>query len=639
MSALFGVWNFDGRPAAEESLQRAASLPALQGRDGQTIYAKDNFGLVYSPFRPTRESHREVQPHVTRSNLVVGWDGRLDNRDELTNDLAGQLSPDAADVALAATGFENWGTRAFAKFLGDWALSVWNPAEKTLFLAKDYMGVRHLYYALSAGRVLWSTHLDPLVLLSSSCLSVDDEYIAGYLANFPPAHLTPYRQIQAVPPGHFVVIRNGTATHNRHWSFEPKRRIHYKTDAQYEDHFRHLFRQSVRRRLRSDSPILAELSGGIDSSSIVCMADDIIDKGEADTVRLDTLSAFDAKEPCGDEQRYFARIEEKRGRVGHHLNREEYENVFDLNCSDPVVAPGLSECTGKLKEDLLNVVHSHGYCAVLSGIGGDEFLGGVPNPLPQLADLIVLPRPIRLMKQLTAWSLIKKRPCIQLLGQTLATLLPARLRAMASVQSNVAPWINSGFSRRYRLAVRQLGPLGAYRFWLPSRRDFAQTVVAMARQMAYFPTHGVAREEIRYPYLDQSLVEFLLAIPATQLLRPGQRRSLMRRALTGIVPAEILFRKTKGFVTRRVLGAFENSWPELEALFNSPISADLGYLDPHRFLDSLRAAKNGDAHHMMYLLKTLYLELWLRSLAGHGILGTSSTSQGITRQPLFHPGV
>jgi len=207
------------------------------------------------------------------------------------------------------------------------------------------------------------------------------------------------------------------------------------------------------------------------------------------------------------------------------------------------------------------------------------------------------------------------------------------------VQSNVAPWINSGFSRRYRLAVRQLGPLGAYRFWLPSRRDFAQTVVAMARQMAYFPTHGVAREEIRYPYLDQSLVEFLLAIPATQLLRPGQRRSLMRRALTGIVPAEILFRKTKGFVTRRVLGAFENSWPELEALFNSPISADLGYLDPHRFLDSLRAAKNGDAHHMMYLLKTLYLELWLRSLAGHGILGTSSTSQGITRQPLFHPGV
>ncbi len=639
MSALFGTWNLDGRPVEAESLRRAGSLLASQGRDGQTIYAKDNFGLVYSAFHTTRESHREVQPHVTRSNLVVGWDGRLDNRDELTKDLARQTSRDAADVTLAAVSFENWGTRSFAKFLGDWALSVWNPAEKTLFLAKDYMGVRHLYYHLSSRRVAWSTHLDPLVLLSSCCLSVDDEYIAGYLANFPPAHLTPYCQIQAVPPGHFVAIRNGTATHHRYWSFQPKRRIRYKTDAQYEDHFRYLFRQAVRRRLRSDSPILAELSGGIDSSSIVCMADDIIDKGEADTIRLDTLSAFDPKEPGGDEQPYFARIEEKRGRVGHHLNREEYENVFDLSCSDFVVAPGLSECTGKLKEYLLSVVNSHGYRAVLSGIGGDEFLGGVPNPLPQLADLIVLPCPIRLAKQLTAWSLIKKRPCIQLLGQTLATLLPARLRALASAQGEVAPWINSAFSRRYRLAVRQLGPLGGYRFWQPSRRDLAQTVVAMARQMASFPTHGVAGEERRYPYLDQSLVEFLLAIPATQLLRPGQRRSLMRRALAGIVPAEILWRKTKGFVTRRVLGAFENSWPELEAVFDSPVSGDLGYLDPRRFLESLHAAKNGDAHHMMYLLKTLYLELWLRSMAKCGILDTISTSQTTTRQPLFQPGV
>jgi asparagine synthase (glutamine-hydrolysing) len=284
-------------------------------------------------------------------------------------------------------------------------------------------------------------------------------------------------------------------------------------------------------------------------------------------------------------------------------------------------------------------VTGHGYRAVLSGIGGDEFLGGVPNPLPQLADLIVLPRPIRLLQELTAWSLIKKRPCLQLFGQTLATLLPARLRAVASAQGEVAHWINSSFSRRYRLAIRQLGPSAGYRFWQPSRRDLAQTVVAMARQMASSPTHGVAGEERRYPYLDQSLVEFLLAIPATQLLRPGQRRSLMRRALAGIVPPEILWRKTKGYVTRRVLGAFENSWPELEAMFESPVSADLGYLDPRRFLESLHAAKNGDAHHMMYLLKTLYLELWLRSMAKRGLVDTIPTSRPRARQPLLQPGL
>src|SRR5256885_4258588 len=84
--------------------------------------------------------------------------------------------------------------------------------------------------------------------------------------------------------------------------------------------FRNLFRQSVRRRLRSDSPVLAELSGGLDSSSIVCMADDILATGGAETPRLDTLSIYDKTEPNGDDWIYFRKIEEKRGRPGVHID-------------------------------------------------------------------------------------------------------------------------------------------------------------------------------------------------------------------------------------------------------------------------------------------------------------------------------
>jgi asparagine synthase (glutamine-hydrolysing) len=144
--------------------------------------------------------------------------------------------------------------------------------------------------------------------------------------------------------------------------------------------------------------------------------------------------------------------------------------------------------------------------------------------------------------------------------------------------------------------------------------------------MACLPAFGVTGEERRYPYLDQSLVEFLLAIPPDQLLRPGQRRSLMRRALGGVVPKEILWRKTKAFVSRSVLVAFDKSWPELQELFSSPIAGARGYVISPELLKDLQLAKSGNAEHMMYLLKVISLELWLRSVATHGLIRVPGAS-------------
>src|SRR5260370_25975610 len=180
------------------------------------------------------------------------------------------------------------------------------------------MGIRHIFYYLKNDRIWWSTDLSPLVLLSGDKFHIDDNYISGYFAHDPDAHLTPYREIREVPPGQCVRIRNGSASVERYRGFSPNSRIRYKTDAEYEDHFRRLFRQAVARRLRSDSPILAELSGGLDSSSIVCVADDILAKEGALTPRLDTLSYFDKTEHNGDDWIYFQKIEQKRGRVGSH---------------------------------------------------------------------------------------------------------------------------------------------------------------------------------------------------------------------------------------------------------------------------------------------------------------------------------
>src|SRR6266853_27166 len=163
MSPQFGIWNFDNRPVEAGFLTEVNNLLVSHGPDGQNDYSKAGILIAYSAFNTTRDSHREVQPHETPSRRVITWDGRLDNRYGLTKELAVPLANDVADVAIVASSLERWDTRCFAKLTGDWALSVWTPADRALTLAVDYMGIRPLYFRLTPDAVVWSTLLDPLV--------------------------------------------------------------------------------------------------------------------------------------------------------------------------------------------------------------------------------------------------------------------------------------------------------------------------------------------------------------------------------------------------------------------------------------------------------------------------------------------
>ena len=208
-----------------------------------------------------------------------------------------------------------------------------------------------------------------------------------------------------------------------------------------------------------------------------------------------------------------------------------------LEYSEFCPLPGALGAGRKLGDERADVVRRGGYRAVLSGIGGDEFLGGVPDPRAHLADLIVQFKLVSLAKQLTAWSLVKRRPWIHLLWQSAIDALPASLSQYLVKEAKVESWIRKDFAKRTRLAVRQLDVDEHFGLWLPTRRGYIGGVHLMACKLAKFTPPVSALEEGRYPYLDQNLIEFILSIPASQLLRPGERRSLMRRSLVGIVPA------------------------------------------------------------------------------------------------------
>ena len=616
MSVQFGRWNFDGQPVDPEYLTKVNELLSPYAPDSCSSHSAPGSTILYHAFHTTKESRKERQPHISSSGVVITWDGRLDNRSQLIRELDDRLTASSTDIEIVVAAYDEWGERSFAKLIGDWALAIWNSAEQCLILAKDPIGTRHLYYTTEESRITWSTILDPLVLLAGHKFQLCEEYIAGWLGFFPATHLTPYIGIDSVPPSSFVRLQPGKREIHKYWDFDPHKRIRYRTDAEYEEHFRTVFAEAVRRRLRSDRPVLAELSGGMDSSSIVCMADEIIARGGAETPRLDTVSYYDDSEPNWNERPYFTKVEERRRRAGCHINLAGQDQFnIELHAASFHATPYAGEPRNTSTEQFAKWLAIHQSRVVLSGIGGDEITGGVPTPLPELLDLIVGMRLKALTRQLKSWALEKREPWPRLLLAAFSEFLAPTI--MRFPRRPLLPdWLLPGFSERhwfalsgYRRGVHLFGPL-------PSFQENLSSLEVLRRQFENSPLSVNPVHEKRYSYLDRDLLQFMFAIPREQVIRPGQRRSLMRRALRGMVPDEILNRRRKAFISRAPMTMLAGSWETLAAATQQMTSESLGIVDSRRFRDALLRGRQGQQIRTVAVIRTLRIELWLKELAG-----------------------
>ncbi len=619
MSVQFGRWSFDGMPAAPEYLAKVRKILSPYGPDGGTSYSSGGVDLLYSALHTTKESRREIQPHVFRSGSVITWDGRLDNRAELIGMLNCPLSIDSTDVSIVAAAYQRWGTDCFAKLIGDWALSIWNPNDRALLLAKDPIGTRHLSYAVDKYCITWCSVLDPLVLLAGRRLEPDEEYIAGWFSTFPATHLTPYVGIHSVPPSSFAQLSQGKCAIQRYWDFDPAKRIRYHTDFEYEEHFRSVFAEAVSRRLRSDTPVLAELSGGMDSSAIVCMADEIVSRGAADVPRLDTISYYDDSEPNWNERPYFTKVEEKRGRAGCHIDVSAQESLeFDFEDERFALTPAAVARTSEPAKQFAACIASQGNRVLLSGVGGDEVMGGVPTPIPELENLLARGQFRELAHELKVWALNKRKPWFHLLLEAARGFFPPALLGIPK-HKQPPPWLNPAFVRRnhaalrgYENRLRLLGPL-------PSFQDNLATLDGLRRQLGCSVVTPPAIHERRYPYLDRDLLTFLYAVPREQLVRPGQRRSLMRRALIGIVPNELLERKRKAFVSRSPMKSIAaHGVNVINTTLDIP-GASLGILDANALCEAIQRARQSQGIPLRSLMRTLGFQAWLKGIHDHGL--------------------
>ena len=624
MSLQAGTWNLDGNPIDPELLRRLGQSSHEHELDTQATYVNGTLGMVYRPFHTTVEARLESQPHHGATGRVLTWDGRIDNRSELISRLSEYLSDDHTDVAIVAAAFDCWGTDCFATLRGDWAAAIWEGREKTLILARDYIGIRHLYWYPTAKTITWCSDLGCLAGLAGQ-LTLCDEYIAGYFATRLQAHLTPFLEIQAVPPGSFIRIEGGTVRISAYWTFNPRFRTLHKTDQEYEEHFCRLFRQAVLRRLRSSSPVLADLSGGYDSSSIVCMADALA-REDVEQCRVDTFSYTFPDEPDGDDSVFFPRVEEQRGQIGQHA---EITGTGDSLWLGDGTFVGFPVVGARIEVEAAQsaVMRKGNYRIRLSGFGGDELVGQALDPRVHMADLLVQLRFRELARQLEQWSLLIRCPWIQLLFQTTLLLMPLSIRSRLTQIAKLDKWIDPGFAREYRLSELLLQAAKGPWSWRPGARDAFQTYATLSGILTNLsPTFY----ETRYPYLDQDLVEFLMSVPTDQLLRPGERRSLMRRSLVNLLPKGILSRRTKQIEGRCYMVTLAKHWDHILAIFASPVSSRLGYIRESNFKQALLRFKEGNlSTDSQLLLRGLALEFWLRAAAERGVIAVAPPKRAI----------
>jgi len=359
----------------------------------------------------------------------------------------------------------------------------------------------------------------------------------------------------------------------------------------------------------------------VESSSIFCMADALIGRGEAATPRLDTVSYYNDSEPNWNERPYFTKLEERRGRAGWHIDvgsqessRLEFESDFFASTPDST-----GRNSNRSAEQFAACMTSNGNRVLLSGVGGDETTGGPPTPIPELADFLARGRFRDFARQLKFWALNKRRPWFHLLFETARGFFPPSLVGVPK-HMQPASWLRPNFVKRQRAALTGYPSRLKLFAPLPSFQENTFTLDALRRQVACAALPSEPLHEKRYPYLDRDFLEFVYAIPREQLVRPGQRRSLMRRSLAGIVPEEILNRRRKAFVVRSPMAAISRESTSLAAMSQEMRIASLGIVDPKAFCEEMQKARLGREVPIVTIMRTLGVELWLRGCMNRGIL-------------------
>lgn len=549
MSAQAGIFYFDRRPVPPDVLDRLCPRNETAGPHRSGRYVSDGIALLSFALHFDSWAARERQPIVLSDESVTTWDGRLDNRDDFLVSLNGDLADDRTDATLVASALARWGDAALSRILGDWSVVRWDSRARQLRLARDYAGVRPLYYCHRPDYVVWSTSVETLAEFCEVRDELSEPYIARYITGTPLEDHTKYPGIFLVPyRASMRIDADGLARSGEFFTFEP-RSIRYRRTAEYEDHYRQALTDAIRVRLRSSSPVWAELSGGYDSASIVCVANQLVRGGAAAAPAIRPVSVVPPiASPESDETRYIEAVEKFCG-----LQSARVEAVGVSQDGQQVATErGAGFTSGPpVKAGDYLLLSGEGGDLITMSVGRTEALVDHIKALRLKAFLSDTVTNCRLTRSpvWTAWRELLRLPVGARRSERRRN--EGRVTDLAAVRRLPANDVARLYGLRREFLAAALKP----------SRAIAASLGRMPREKWHllFGLHDFCAGQsflrqadealpalMSYPFLDRPLVEFILAVPPSILWRPAHSRGFVCGALRDALPEEVLRRNHKG---------------------------------------------------------------------------------------------
>ena len=632
MSGVAGILlRQEGKPAAAADIQRMLARMQHRAPDGSSWWMDASVVLGHAWLNTTDEAGPGPLT-MAGGKLAITADCRLDNRDELLARL-GIRDSSVADAVLLMRAYLRWGEACPEHLQGDFAFALWDGERRQLFCVRDHFGVKPFYYHSSDRRFVFASEIGPILDVGGVDMRISEHQISGFLAGLPDdPQSTAYADIFRLPARHSLTVTGNQVVLRRYWQIEPSPRP-MRADAAEE--FRHLFTQSVRNRMRGTPAVGAMLSGGLDSSSIACVAG--MQNAAQRKPRLPTFSLVFEKGSPMDERPFIEAVLAQQKvdgtliSVGNYAPFAEFERILEEQ-EETFLAPGLS-----LTRDIYRTAGAKGMKVLLDGHGGDEVVSQGHGHLHELADA---GKWMELWRELRSASNTYGDGMLGLYYQFLTLYGPAwriakikRLanRALSKLRRRptgrpATSWrglinpdlaMRTDLVERFRRAGYMPPAVSASETlthrWLLSNGMVPHAFEVLDKAAANF---GV---EPRYPFWDKPLVEFCLALPGAEKLNQGFGRSVLRRAMEGILPPAVQWRRDKiDFTSNLVKGMLGNH----RDLLDKVLVADAALIAPYVNLPEVTAAygrissqpEAATLPDVQYVWRSIALSLWLRQV-------------------------
>lgn len=557
MSVIFGIFGKKGREIDPEWLQQMQANHGYRNPDRSAHWQNARVGLGNLLIYNTPESFHELLPwHDTETGHVICCDARIDNREELARlfDIPEGTIGEISDSQWFLKAYRRWGSGCLNRLRGDFSVAVYHENEHRLFLARDQFGMRPLFYLDHPEYFLFSSEISAILALPFAPQEANLPWLLHFLLKVDRKEFdTFYQDFRILPPGHFLNISDGNSVVEKYWELAIPEQLKLKDDKDYIAEYRRLFERAVAVRSRSAYPVGAELSGGLDSSSIVAVAQKNMQG------KPENLHVFSRVLPAGytdqghkTEQDETPEIEKVCDFCGiRELHRVTLEHQRITQNIDHVLNILRMPCFSNYPVYNLNMIieaEQAGVRTILSGHGGDQM---VTNPA-----YFVYPEYRRNKEFLTLYHDIRAKGA------------PNQMPVLSSLKYLMGIRHGSGNQKEKRGRMEKLNRMGLDPGLV--RRFGLDRLYRQSREEAIFSPSGAddlisricARHmneriesttlvaafsgiDFRYPMFDVDLIRFYLSLPDGLKYKHRTGRYIHRMAMSGMLPEEIRLRKDK----------------------------------------------------------------------------------------------